>query len=311
MAVGSPIGEALNLSRRQPYRLKEALDRLYDGFNAPESAADPVHIVRRYRRPEDREVIGFLAAGFAFGRVASVMQTIERVCDLLGPFPAEAVRSFDPDAERRATQSFVHRWTRGTDLLALLWILKHMLASGSIETFFLRGYDQAHEDVGPALDSFSERALAIDLRSIYRGRPRRPGVGYFFPRPMHGSGCKRLNLFLRWMIRRDAIDLGIWKAVPSSKLVIPLDTHVVRVGRCLELTRYQSPGWRMAAEITSSLRRLDPVDPVRYDFSLCHLGMQNACGFSRAQKDSRCPLRGVCRPSGRRPRRSGPPSARR
>jgi uncharacterized protein (TIGR02757 family) len=277
------------------------MERLYEGFNAPDSAADPVHVVRRYSRPEDREVIGFLAAAFAFGRVASVIQSIERICELLGPSPAEAIRSFDPDDRRLAVRSFVHRWIGGTDLLALLWIVKHMLKSGSIEAFFLRGYRDAHGDVGPALDAFSIRALGLELKPIYRGRPRRPGVSYFFPRPAHGSACKRLNLFLRWMIRRDAIDLGVWTGVPPSKLVIPLDTHVVRVGRCLGLTRYKSPGWRMAEEITSSLRRLDPTDPVKYDFSICHLGMQNACGFSRAQKDSICPLRGVCRPTGRRP----------
>jgi hypothetical protein len=87
---------------------------------------------------------------------------------------------------------------------------------------------------------------------------------------------------------------------------VPLDTHVIRVGRCLRLTRYTSPGWRMARDITSSLRELDPDDPVKYDYALCHLGMMNACGFNRAQADSQCPLRGVCRPRVRARRRRGP-----
>ena len=168
--------------------------------------------------------------------------------------------------------------------------------SGSIEGFFLEGYRDEHEDVGPALDSFSTRALALDIRRAYGRVPRRPGVCYFFPRPSAGSACKRLNLFLRWMVRSDEVDLGAWTKVPASKLIVPLDTHVIRLGRCLRLTRYVSPGWKMAADITRSLRRLDPDDPVRFDFSLCHVGMMNACGFGRKQGDSQCPLRGLCRP---------------
>jgi uncharacterized protein (TIGR02757 family) len=149
------------------------------------------------------------------------------------------------------------------------------------------------------------------LKAAYGRVPRRPGVCYFFPRPSAGSACKRLNLFMRWMVRKDALDLGVWPRVSAAKLIVPLDTHVIRVGRCLRLTKYTSPGWRMAREITASLRVLDPADPVRYDFSLCHLGMMNACGFNRTQADSQCPLRGVCRPRVRTPRRSPRPSARR
>jgi uncharacterized protein (TIGR02757 family) len=116
-----------------------------------------------------------------------------------------------------------------------------------------------------------------------------------------------LNLFLLWMVRRDALDLGVWRRVSPAMLIVPLDTHVIRVGRCLRLTSYTSPGWRMARDITASLRRLDPDDPVKYDYSLCHLGMMNACGFSRAQADSQCPLRGVCRPrTSQRSRRKVP-----
>ena len=166
-------------------------------------------------------------------------------------------------------------------------------------------------DVGPALDSFSSRALALDVTAAYGRRPRRAGVSYFFPRPSAGSGCKRLNLFLRWMVRHDALDLGVWTRVSPAHLVVPLDTHVIRVGRCLRLTRYTSPGWPMALDITSSLRRLDPVDPVKYDFALCHLGMMNACGFNRPQRDAHCPLGGMCRPRVGRRRRSRQPFARR
>ena len=298
--------------RLQIRGLKPVLDRLYAEFNYPDSAADPLQIVRRYARADDREVAGFVAASLAFGRVASVLHSIDRVLAIMGPAPAAYVRRFDPARDRAAFAGVVHRWTRGPDLVALVWLMKQMIdRSGSIEGFFLDGYDSSAEDIEPALDSFSARALRLDLRTAYGRVPRRAGVCYFFPRPSAGSGCKRLNLFLRWMVRHDALDLGVWSRVDASKLIVPLDTHVIRVGRCLRLTRYSSPGWAMARDITVSLRQLDPADPVKYDFALCHIGMMNACGFNRAQGDAQCPLRGACSPRGRTRARFRRPSARR
>lgn len=274
------------------------LQSLYEAYNREDAVADPVQIVRRYTRREDQEIVGFCAAALAFGRVASVLNTVGTLARILGARPAEYVREFDPKAPHPELRAMVHRWTRGVDLVALLWLLRQMLAeSGSIEAFFCAGHDAAAVDVGGALDSFSRRAMALDLKAAYGRRvPTRAGVGYFFPRPSAGSACKRLNLFLRWMVRRDAVDLGAWTTIAPAKLIVPLDTHVIRLGRCLRLTRYTSPGWRMAADITASLRGIDPVDPVRFDFSLCHVGMMNACGFGRRQGDAQCPLKGFCRP---------------
>ena len=304
------------LSAANARRLKAPLDRLYDTFNHAESAVDPLHVVRRYALPEDQEVVAFCAAALAFGRVASVLDSIESLLAILGPHPAAFIRAFDPVRDAEPLRPLVHRWIRGVDLIALLSILRRMLADdGSIEGYFLAGQgveDHLRDaDLGPALDDFCRRARAIDLCEIYGPAGGRRGVDYFFPRPQGGSACKRLNLFLRWMVRRDAVDLGLWTGVSPSALVIPLDTHVIRIGQCLGLTRYRSPGWSMARQITESLRRLDPSDPIRYDFSLCHLGMMDACGFSRPQRDDQCPLRGVCLPTGRRRRGSAGPFVRR
>jgi uncharacterized protein (TIGR02757 family) len=275
------------------------LDALYRDFNHADAIADPVNLVRRFASPPDREVAGFCAAALAFGRVASVNGSIETVFGLMGPSPAAFIRSFEPRVHGGAFSSFVHRWTRGPDIVALLWVLRQMLeSSGSIEGFFAEGDDPSAPDIGPALTSFSERALALDLRAAYGRVPQRPGVCYFFPRPAAGSACKRLNLFLRWMVRRDAVDLGVWTRIAPSRLVVPLDTHVIRLGQCLRLTRYRSAGWRMAADITASLRAIDPVDPVRFDFYICHVGMMGSCGFRMKQGDTQCPLRGFCRPKG-------------
>jgi uncharacterized protein (TIGR02757 family) len=292
--------------------LSKALDGLYRDFDRSGQVADPIEKVRAFRDPADREVAGFIAAGLAYGRVASILASIDAVLAALGPSPAAYVRRFDPARELPRLAPFVHRWTRGHDIAALLVILRHMLASaGSLEAFFVQGDDAAAPDIRPGLESFCARARAVDLRPVY-GRPvARPGAHGFFPLPSAGSACKRLNLYLRWMVRRDAVDLGVWTRVSPARLIIPLDVHVVRVGTCLGLTPFATPGWRMASSITASLRQLDARDPVKYDFALCHLGMAGLCGFRTPAGDSRCPLRGVCRPRGRRRPGSRRPSCRR
>jgi uncharacterized protein (TIGR02757 family) len=298
-----------------------ALDRLYHTYEHAASALDPIHIVRRYEKPADREVVGFCASALAFGRVAGAMRVIARLLEPMGLSPAAYIRRFDPARDGRSVASIVHRWIRGRDLVALLWVLHGMIeSSGTIEAFFLEGFDRSAKDVQGGLESFSARALAMNLRPAYGREPRKPGVRAFFPRPSDGSACKRLNLFLRWMVRRDGVDLGVWSQVAPAQLIVPLDTHVIRAGRGLGLTSRRSPGWAMAAEITASLRAFDPADPIRFDFSLCHLGMEKSCGFDGTCGDAACPLRGFCgrapttaaaREGARRRQASQRPSARR
>jgi uncharacterized protein (TIGR02757 family) len=295
----------------KPAALRASLDRLYHGFNQAESATDPIEIVRRYASRDDREIAGFIAAALAFGNVTAVMASIQDVLGRMGSSPATFVRSFTPG--NPAFDGFVHRWTRGRDVAALVWVLRQMLdRNGSIEGFFLEGDDAASPDVSAGLESFSRRALALDVTPFY-GRTRSPvtGVRYFFSRPSSGGACKRLNLFLRWMVRRDAVDFGVWTRVSPSRLVVPLDTHVIRLGQCLGLTRYRSPGWRMASDITATLRAMDADDPVRFDFSICHVGMMGNCGFGEKKRDRDCPFKGVCRPASRKQPASPLPSSRR
>jgi len=103
------------------------------------------------------------------------------------------------------------------------------------------------------------------------------GMMHFFPTPAKGSACKRMNLFLRWMVRDRDIDFGIWKGIPKNKLVIPLDTHIARISRCLGFTMRRSADWKAAVEITNALKQFDPDDPVKYDFALCHHGIAGMC----------------------------------
>jgi uncharacterized protein (TIGR02757 family) len=233
----------------------------------------------------------------AFGRVASVMASVEAVSRVLGESPSSFVRGFDPARHGAPLRPLVHRWTRGDDFVALLWILRRLIEdSDTLERSFTLGLASEASDVKMAIEAFSTRARAIDLRPAYGRVPQKPGVYYFFARPSTGAACKRLNLFLRWMVRRDAIDPGGWTSISPRQLVVPLDTHTIRVGRCLRLTRRATPGWHMASEITAGLRTFDPDDPVRYDFALCHLSMMGACGFGARQGNRECPLREACRP---------------
>ncbi|HSE64208.1 MAG TPA: DUF2400 family protein, partial [Thermoanaerobaculia bacterium] len=174
--------------------------------------------------------------------------------------------------------------------------------AGSVREYFEREHRPEDRDVGGLLSRAVERILAIDWRPVTgrRSLPAESPVRFFFPSPSSGSACKRWNLYLRWMVRKDAMDFGLWRAIPTSRLVIPTDTHVHRVARRLGLTRRKSADWKTAREITDRLARLDPQDPVRYDYALCNLGTIGVCRPELAASlCADCPLCEAC-PAGRR-----------
>jgi len=272
--------------------LRGALGGLLDRTDvAARVAADPVRYPRRYARREDREVVALLSALLAFGRVAAFTPKLEALLARLGPRPADLIRGGDPEALARG---FVHRWVREEELARLL--------SGVQATLGVKG------SLGAAFRSAAEggggaRAVLARFRSLVASRagPGRPSRAFeaFFPDPSRGSACKRGNLFLRWLVRPDdGVDLGLWSAprFGPADLVVPLDAHVARISRYLGLTRRAAPDWRMAEEVTGALRAVDPADPVRYDFAICHLGMSGDCPTRLVRsRCARCPLLGVCR----------------
>ena len=252
------------------------LEELYRQYDHRFVTPDPLEFVRAQRTDADREVVGILASGLAFGTVAQIKRSIAAVLEALGPHPAEAVAALDPLETAARLRRFRHRWLDGRDVACLLFLTRQMRAShGTVEAFFAEGLSPGDADVGPALASFSTRTLALGHGGLYRGRglPRDAGVRYFFPSPTAGSACKRLNLFLRWMTRRDGVDLGVWRRPDPSQLVLPLDAHTYVIARRIRLTRYRSPGWAMALDVTRRLRQLDPADPVKYDFAFHRMGL--------------------------------------
>jgi uncharacterized protein (TIGR02757 family) len=256
--------------------LRRRLDELYRYYDHRFVTPDPLEFVRAEGEPRNREIVGLLASSLAFGTVGQIKKSIGLVLEALGPEPADAVSRLEPRVLAAKLDGFRHRWSDGRDVACLLFFARQMIeARGSIEGFFADGVNPHAQDISEALQSFAERALALDHGGLYRGRPlpADAGVRYFFPSPADGSACKRLNLFLRWMVRRDAVDLGVWSVIEPRSLVIPLDAHIFAISRRVRLTRYRSAGWAMAADITKRLRRLDPQDPVKYDFALHRMGL--------------------------------------
>jgi uncharacterized protein (TIGR02757 family) len=258
--------------------LLETLEDLCRRYDRRFLDSDPVGIVRRFDDPEDREIVGLLAAGLAYGRVASIRRSLLAVLGRLGPRPARFVASFDPGREAARFDGFVHRFTRGRDIALLLHLVRQAKErSGSLESFFIEGdAPPMGETLGPALDSFGARMFALDARPFLRDGvvPHGDGARWLLPVPGGGSACKRSCLFLRWMVRPDdGVDCGVWTRLSPSRLVLPLDTHLLRVVRALGWTRRKGASWSMALEATARLRALDPSDPIRFDFALSRLGI--------------------------------------
>lgn len=278
--------------------LKKTLDELYITYHRDYLSSDPLELVRGYKDPRDQELVGFIAAFLALGRTDLIKNAVRSILERMGGSPHRFIRSFDPTKDGEVFNGFVYRFYRGRDVGLLVWWLKQILqGEGSIKAFFLRRYDESDENIGPSLSRFVRAILKLETEPFYPFLPRRGlGVRHWLADPSDGSGCKRLNLFLRWMIRCDGLDLGLWPEVLSSQLVIPLDTYIARIGRRIGLTKRASPDWKMALEITESLKKFDPQDPVKYDFALCRVGMLNGCPVKpNTLVCSSCPLFLFCK----------------
>lgn len=287
------------LPRKRAEALRGALDRLL-AIDPPAGriADDPVVFPHRYRDPKDIEVVGLIAAVLAYGQVDLFRRVVAEILDRTGPHPARFCAEAAPSDLKIAFRPLYYRMNRGLDFACLLYFIGEILRRyDSLGTLFAAGYREEEPDIAPALTRFIDRILAIDPAPIY-GRTIYPyGLRQMFSSPERRSACKRLNLYLRWMVRpADGLDFGLWEEIPPGKLLIPLDTHVIRISRYLGLTRRRTPGWAMAREITDQLKRLDPLDPLKYDFPLCHLGISGACPIDPdPAKCVLCPLLPHCR----------------
>jgi uncharacterized protein (TIGR02757 family) len=259
--------------------LAAALASLYRRYNRRSFVhPDPLELLYEHENPEDQEIVGLVAACLAYGRVAQIIASVRRAVTALvppvrrgAPAPPRAalLRASEPDIRARLA-GFTHRFTTGPEMASLLIAARRAIREhDTLEALFRAGMAPEDRTILPALSRFVE-----SLRG-YAGSA--DACASLLSSPADGSACKRLNLYLRWMVRRDAVDPGPWTSVSPALLVVPLDTHMFRIARALGLTERNQPNLKTALEITEGFARLTPRDPVRYDFSLTRLGINPAC----------------------------------
>lgn len=248
--------------------LADSLERLYACYNVRELVKpDPLEFLYSYDNPADREIAGLVASGLAYGRVEQIVKSVGRVLDVLGPAPS----AFLSDTSRQRLSAllgdFRHRFTTGGELAAFLSAVSSLQAEGggSVQCMFA-GARSAVE----AMESFAREVLSRASS----------GRCTLLPMPSCGSACKRLNLFLRWMVRRDEVDPGGWTCLSPADLLVPLDVHMHRAGRALGMTSREQGDMRTVLEITEGFGKLRPDDPVRYDFAITRFGIRRELTLS-------------------------------
>jgi uncharacterized protein (TIGR02757 family) len=273
---------------------EEALRAALEGLLAKRLGADldpdPILFPHRYADPRDAEVAAFIAASFAFGGVLQIRRFLERLFDVIDPSPFEALTASRP-VSKEAVKSLAHRFISPEGVHRFLFVVREcLLAHGSLEGLYLHGREKDEPELRRDLGRFLSWFRGQWGENIPRQRD------FLFPRPERGSACKRHNLFMRWMVRGpDGVDLGLWKAVSTRDLVVPLDTHMALMGERLALTGRKVRDWRMAEEITSSLRTIRPEDPVAFDYPLTRIGILRVCTLRRRGDCLSCTLAPLCR----------------
>ncbi|MCK6613149.1 MAG: TIGR02757 family protein [Ignavibacteriaceae bacterium] len=252
--------------------LKEKLEYHYHLYDRTNIAPDPLQYPHRYSAPADIELIAFLASVYAFGNVKQISAAMEKILKKLGPAPAENLRTMSELNVSNEFSGIVHRFYTGDDTARLMLVLRSILHHhGSIAGLVKSLLPQGKTPVPGTVISLFHHFFVTELLT---SGPVTNGLRFMIPKPSSGSSCKRFNLFLRWMVRKDELDFGLWDFISPSDLIIPVDTHIAQIARKLGLTSRKQGDWKMAEEITTRLREFDPADPVKYDFSLCHIGIR-------------------------------------
>lgn len=277
--------------------LKVQLDKLYATFDHSFIHSDPIQLVKRFDDPQDQEIVALVVTSLAFGQVQQIIKAGELAIELMNHSPRRFIDTMEPEVEIKKWRGFYYRMIKHTDLLRLLYALKKILNQvGSIGNWVSSQYQQEDAHLGVTWAKCVDEIRKIDLENWKWKRSKGIGFNHLLPNPVNKSACKRANLLLRWMVRKDQIDLGLWDKLPASKLIIPVDTHIQRIAYNIGLTNRTDLSWKTAIEITDKLRQLDPNDPVKYDFALCRLGILNMCPKKRdMNKCNSCPIFDICR----------------
>lgn len=254
--------------------LRQTLDAIYGKYHHREYVnPDPLVFLYRYPQVQDREIAGFVAACLAYGRVEMIMKTLDRVLERLGPFPFEFLTEIQEKAIDTIFSGFKYRFATAEHLSCLVkGIRQVILEYNSLENCFCTGVQKA--DAQKTGTGEPDETILSGLANLFREITRAGEIGHLLADPRKTSACKRSHLFLRWMVRKDAVDPGGWERVSPARLIIPLDTHMYKIGHMLGFTQRKNPDKTCALEITAGFRKILPLDPVRYDFSLTRFGIR-------------------------------------
>lgn len=287
-------------------QIKDMLERLYAKYNYKRFIPpDPLQFVYQYTNRSDMEIAGFLSAVLAYGRVRQIEKSLTNLLGRLGNSPFEFVLNFGKD-QRGQLQDFKHRFTTGDDISDLLGLLQIVLSRfGSIEEFFVQGYNSSDKNTIGALSKFCDSLL--DMYAAEHDGQTSRGLKYLLASPVRGSACKRLNLFLRWMVRNDDVDTGLWKGTPNAikgvwepksidkaKLIVPVDVHIARLSRILGFYNRKTVSLATAVKITGGFAKIEPADPVKYDFALSRIGILGGCTGQVGEQCMACELSEFC-----------------
>jgi uncharacterized protein (TIGR02757 family) len=245
--------------------LKNDLDELYCKYNQRKYVhPDPLEFLYAYPEIKDREIAGLVASALAYGRVAQILKSVSYVLKIMGKSPYNFLKTADYNYLCKSFKNFRHRFSDGTNISAFLWGIKTVIERfGSIYNCFNKGLSVDDENLMPAMSFFVSHLTE-------KGKD----YGHLVANPEKKSACKRMNLFLRWMIRKDHVDPGGWEDIPASKLIVPIDTHMYKIGCALHFTKRKQTDMKTAIEITSAFKHILPEDPVKYDFILTRLGIR-------------------------------------
>ncbi len=247
--------------------IRERLEKLYCSFDFKKAIMnDPIRFPKRFNNPMDIEITGLIASSFAYGSIRCFCKFLEELFIVMGKKPSDFIKNFKPSSLLKKLK-IKYRFSTIHDIVAFLFIIQKLIEQSPSES--LKYYFNA-QNIVDAIFNYTQSALSVDLSPIYGKNIKRQGLLHFFPNPQKGSPCKRINLFLRWMVRRRDVDFGLWTDIKANELIIPLDIHIWRVSKKLGFTKRNSISLKTALEITDYLRRIDPEDPLKYDFVLCH-----------------------------------------
>ena len=239
------------------HELKDLLESLYKKLNKRSLVdPDPLKFLYDYPDIKDREITGLLASSLAYGRVAQILRSVDKILQPMEGKPFDFVTFHNEKDFAAIYKGFVHRFTTDADIVRLLCGIKHVLKEyGNFENLYLCGVEKFADEMNLCRKS------------------------YLIPSPCDGSACKRLNLFFRWMVRSDKVDPGGWNKAKPANLVVPLDTHAFKAAKILGFTEKKAPNYKTALEITSHFAEISPADPIKYDFALTRFGIRDDMTF--------------------------------